>query len=154
MPQRVPVEDIPRNPRGHATGDFIVASLAARLGMAGVPEWTGLKGRYRYGEQWSDAFLASLPDVLPDLPFGLKISIIDGNLGRCGGAAQRTVAEAIGYTADDLWPLRPVAARPALLETARAFRIAIDALPVGKDIRTRLLTHIDAHIAAIEALGA
>jgi hypothetical protein len=41
---------------------------------------------------------------------------------------------------------------PQAIATAEAFGIAIDALPVGKDIRTRLKSHLDAHIATLQAL--
>ena len=40
------------------------------------------------------------------------------------------------------------------LASAEAFRLAIDALPVGRDIRSRLAAHLDAHIATIRAIGA
>lgn len=43
---------------------------------------------------------------------------------------------------------------PQAIATAKAFAAAVDALPVGKDIRTRLLGHLDAHIASLEALTA
>lgn len=36
--------------------------------------------------------------------------------------------------------------------TARALATAIDALPIGKDIRGRLRAHLDEHIAALERL--
>lgn len=40
-----------------------------------------------------------------------------------------------------------------VIASAQAFRVAIDALPVGRDIRNRLLAHLDAHVAAIHALA-
>lgn len=40
----------------------------------------------------------------------------------------------------------------ALLE-AEALRVAIDALPVGKDIRTRLQAHLDRHLETLRGLG-
>lgn len=44
-------------------------------------------------------------------------------------------------------PISPV------LEQARAFHLAIQALPVGKDIRNRLTLSLDAHIAALSNLA-
>jgi hypothetical protein len=41
---------------------------------------------------------------------------------------------------------------PQAIATARAFAAAIDALPVGRDIRQRLAAHLDEHIASLEAL--
>jgi hypothetical protein len=41
----------------------------------------------------------------------------------------------------------------AVLASAQMFRVAIDALPVGKDIRTRLNVHLDAHINLCRALS-
>lgn len=81
-------------------------------------------------------------------------------LPRTSAANRIAVAEWLGLPPDLLWPdlreeqqpeLSQEQAEP-LLNTARALRIAVDALPVGRDIRVRLLAHIDAHIAAIEAL--
>lgn len=37
----------------------------------------------------------------------------------------------------------------AAIATAESFRAAIDALPVGRDIRNRLIAHLGAHIAAL-----
>lgn len=45
------------------------------------------------------------------------------------------------------------AARLLLDRELYAFRLALDALPVGRDIRARILVHLDAHIAAIDALA-
>lgn len=55
-----------------------------------------------------------------------------------------------GGSPDSPTPI-PEALAPALA-TARSFAVAIDALPVGKDIRTRLRDHLDRHIAVLEAL--
>lgn len=41
---------------------------------------------------------------------------------------------------------------PQAVATARTFGAAIDALPVGKDIRGRLQVHLTAHVATLEAL--
>jgi hypothetical protein len=41
---------------------------------------------------------------------------------------------------------------PGAIATARAFGAAIDALPVGKDIRARLHARLEAHVATLEAL--
>lgn len=46
----------------------------------------------------------------------------------------------------------PVMKIEAALRSARAFHLAIDALPVGKDIRVRLAVHLGTHIASLEAL--
>lgn len=73
---------------------------------------------------------------------------------------QRAVIKLIGADHADLpaalssartW-IKPSESVEPLIATAQAFRMAVDALPVGKDIRNRLMAHIDAHIAAIEAL--
>lgn len=42
----------------------------------------------------------------------------------------------------------------SIIASAQAFRVAIDALQVRRKIRNRLLAHLDAHVAAIHALGA
>lgn len=52
---------------------------------------------------------------------------------------------------EDYKPL-PIMKIEAALRSARAFHLAIDALPVGKDIRARLCSHLTAHIKALEAL--
>ena len=43
---------------------------------------------------------------------------------------------------------------PQAIATARAFGAAIDALPVGRDIRNRLHARLDAHIDSLQALVA
>lgn len=51
-----------------------------------------------------------------------------------------------------LGALSPACALTEVLASAKAFGLAIDALPVGKDIRARLTMHLEAHIAALEVL--
>jgi hypothetical protein len=72
---------------------------------------------------------------------------------------RQSIADRIGCTVEDLWPFEPEPepevqpnVSPAM-ESAKALLVAIDALPVGKDIRNRLNGHVTAHIADIEALA-
>lgn len=80
------------------------------------------------------------------------------SLARTSPENRREIAHWLDVPAELLWP--DLAPQPAdlaeqlrhILGTAQAFRLAIEALPVGKDIRGRLIAHLDAHIAAIEVL--
>ncbi|WP_294108951.1 hypothetical protein [Sphingomonas sp.] len=94
---------------------------------------------------------------------GVKFDIFQAcdKLHLCAKDIQGAVVQLVGEDHPELplalsdqpsWVKRGTAEVDQILMTAHAFRIAVDALPVGKDIRGRLLAHVDAHITAIEAL--
>lgn len=59
------------------------------------------------------------------------------------------LARDLGFDQDDLWPSLRNLVVPGLDEaiaSAESFAVAIDCLPVGKDIRNRLQAHVRAHI--------
>lgn len=59
------------------------------------------------------------------------------------------LARDLGFDQDDLWPSLRNPVVPGLDEaiaSAESFAVAIDCLPVGKDIRNRLQAHVRAHI--------
>ena len=141
-----------RDKRGSIIGPALIREIARRAAVP-MPE--------------TFTFQAGLPldDVIGEQGGAFKIA--EGRAELSDGLSLR-VSQLLGMERRDIWPRRfgPAAlpekqlARPvpkerdltAALASARAFRVAIDALPVGKDIRTRLLAHLDEHIAAIEAI--
>lgn len=138
---------VDRTPHGNISAYSLAALLALRLGLPATTPHRRLLDELRAADP-DGVWLANHDGVLRGLP-------------RTSAANRTALAKWLGLPPALLWPdlglppkpVLPDEHRAPLLATARAFRIAVEALPVGKDIRNRLIAHVDAHIAAIEALA-
>lgn len=89
----------------------------------------------------SDFTRFTLPEYIAEC--GLKIADIDNQW------MTPELAADLGFEVWELWPSLRNAAPEGIDEaiaSAESFAVAIDCLPVGKDIRNRLQAHIQAHI--------